>query len=131
MEIVERVVELFTGGHGVAAQVFDFLDPEIEIHDFPGAPDRKWFRGHEGVVEFAVNWWNVVEDVAIATSDFVEAPDDGRLVFRRAVAFTGKRSGIRVANTAYSLFTFRDGKVLRGDYFATKAEALEAAGLSE
>jgi ketosteroid isomerase-like protein len=43
----------------------------------------------------------------------------------------GKASGASVAWSYWVLFTFRDGKVLRSEWFADRGEALEAAGLSE
>ena len=43
----------------------------------------------------------------------------------------GRASGVEVETRLYEVYTVRDGKVLRIDEFATRDEALEAAGLSE
>jgi ketosteroid isomerase-like protein len=43
----------------------------------------------------------------------------------------GRRSGVPVDNLEAHLWTVRDGLLLRLQIFATRAEALEAAGLRE
>ena len=43
----------------------------------------------------------------------------------------GKASGASVAWSYWQVFTFRDGKALRFEWFADRAEALEAVGLRE
>jgi ketosteroid isomerase-like protein len=44
---------------------------------------------------------------------------------------SGKQSGAEVNMEVFQLWTFRDRKVIRGHGFFDRAEALEAAGLSE
>ena len=43
----------------------------------------------------------------------------------------GRASGVEVETRLYEVYTVRDGKVLRIDEYATRDEALEAAGLRE
>jgi ketosteroid isomerase-like protein len=43
----------------------------------------------------------------------------------------GRASGVEVETSLYEVYTVRDGKVLRIDEYATRDEALEAAGLRE
>jgi hypothetical protein len=43
----------------------------------------------------------------------------------------GKASGAGVVWSYWVVFTFGNGKVIRSEWFADRAEALEAAGLSE
>ena len=43
----------------------------------------------------------------------------------------GRASGIEIDTRLYEVFTLRDGKVLRIDEYEHRADALEAAGLSE
>ena len=43
----------------------------------------------------------------------------------------GRASGIEIDTRLYEVDTLRDGKVLRIDEYEDRAEALEAAGLSE
>jgi ketosteroid isomerase-like protein len=43
----------------------------------------------------------------------------------------GRESGVTVDARFYVVYRLRDGKVIRADEFSGRAEALEAAGLSE
>jgi ketosteroid isomerase-like protein len=43
----------------------------------------------------------------------------------------GKRSGVEVSWDIWQVWSLRDGKVVRGQAFTNREEALEAAGLSE
>ena len=43
----------------------------------------------------------------------------------------GRASGVPVESQTAQVMTLRDGKIVRQDFFSSKAEALEAAGLSE
>jgi ketosteroid isomerase-like protein len=44
---------------------------------------------------------------------------------------TGRTSGVPVSQQTAQLMTLRDGKIVQQDFFASRAEALEAAGLRE
>jgi hypothetical protein len=130
-EIVRRAAALFMAGQeGRDGRVIDILDPEIELSDFPGIPGAEVHRGHKGAINFAVKLWTGVSDFRYVPSEFTEAPD-GALVCRAEVEWTGKLSGLKVGRTIYSAWRFRDGKVLSAMNYNTKAEALEAVGLSE
>jgi ketosteroid isomerase-like protein len=50
-----------------------------------------------------------------------------------ASAFTrrGRSSGVEVDYDYWAVFTFRDGKIVRTEWFEGRDAALEAAGLSE
>jgi ketosteroid isomerase-like protein len=43
----------------------------------------------------------------------------------------GRSSGVEVTHEAGYLYTLRNGKIIRGELFATGAEALAAAGLND
>ena len=43
----------------------------------------------------------------------------------------GQGSGVPIEARFYAVYTLRDGRVVRVDEFTDRAEALEAAGLSE
>ena len=44
---------------------------------------------------------------------------------------TGKQSGVPIEHEFGDVFTLRDGKVVRFESYWNRADALEAAGLSE
>ena len=75
-------------------------------------------------------------DIAEGFVDFNAAPvsveDCGDAVLVQVhYSGAGKSSGAPVDLEAFGLFKFRDGKVVEFRDYETKAEALEAAGLSE
>ena len=43
----------------------------------------------------------------------------------------GRRSGLRVEERPYEVYTLRNGRILRVDEFSDRAEALEAVGLRD
>ena len=57
--------------------------------------------------------------------------DETRLIVLNHVRMRGRGSGVQVDATAAQLWTITDGKARRIKLFQSKAEALEAAGLSE
>jgi ketosteroid isomerase-like protein len=58
----------------------------------------------------------------------IEVGDDRVLVVER---WTGRARGIEFDMRFTDVYEFRDGRCVRVDGFRDKAEALEAAGLSE
>jgi ketosteroid isomerase-like protein len=62
--------------------------------------------------------------------EFIEAPDDRVLISIRQTS-RGRQSGVPIEYHYFQLFTIRDGKVRKVEFFRHRADALEAAGLSE
>jgi ketosteroid isomerase-like protein len=121
-------------------QESEFFDPEIEwrpasvagetsTEDFARIPGADAvYHGPEGVRRF---WETFIEPWEQVTVDVEELRDSGDCV----VAFTRfravARNGLKVDMPSVHVFTFRGSKVVRFEAFADRAEALEAAGLSE
>jgi ketosteroid isomerase-like protein len=61
---------------------------------------------------------------------FFDLDDERVLIFMRVTA-RGEGSGVPVENRVAHVYTFRDGVLVRWKGFADRAEALEAAGISE
>ena len=92
-------------------------------------PDlRGTYRGHEGFREV---WRTIHEpwDVEVELKELIDAGDQ-LLVLAQASAL-GKGSGIRVSGPLFQVLTFRSGRIVREEFFNSREEALEAAGLSE
>jgi ketosteroid isomerase-like protein len=107
-----------------------YLDRAVEIYPGVMAPDHdsKLF-GHEGWKEFirvAIQAWEA------ATAEPLEriVTEDGRILSIDLWRLRG-REGIEIERELPTLYTFRDGLIVRIDGFTEKADALEAAGLSE
>jgi hypothetical protein len=128
IETVRLMAQRFTGGPKVAAEVFELIDPELEVNGLPGAPDNEWHYGHEGLVEFAVAIWEAFEQLEITTSEFIEAPD-GRLLFKFVGSAVGKLSGAPAPVRGYGVYTFRERRVVRAEHLASRSEAFAVAGI--
>ena len=126
VEIVREAHERFTK---TGQPVWEMIDADTEVfdHDIPDAKNP--YRGVQGVT----NW----------LSDFAEAWDsytlelerliDGgnRVVSLFRIRAVGAGSGVAVERGDGMVWTIRDGKLARLDYFNDQAEALEGAGVAE
>ena len=108
----------------------EILDPDIEVVWAQEMPDfGSPTRGVEAMTAGMQNLLAVWEDYVWAADKFMPAGD------RVLVLFTargrGKGSSVEVEAHWAHLWTFREGKATRVEGFLDRAEALEAAGLSE
>ncbi len=105
-------------------------DPEFEFRADPGWPESGTVRGPEAAWDFVaslVEAW-VQDDVVMV--EVIDAGAD-KLVARFRRPVQGKTSGIADVLDYWCVGTFRREKVLSQHWFASRADALEAAGLSE
>jgi ketosteroid isomerase-like protein len=98
-------------------------------------PARQWpeegpIRGAEAIWDFYVQVAAAWEERPYELGDFVEAGGDALIVNVRREA-RGKTSGATVEFNYWAVMAFRRGRTARIEWFADRAEALEAAGLSE
>ena len=98
------------------------------IHDHD-LPDAEVYRGPGGARRWASTWLDAWDDWAIENQEYIDAGD--RVVVVAHIWARGKGSGTPVQQQHGIVLTLREGKVVRLDYFGSKAEALEAVGLSQ
>ena len=136
-ENVEFLEGLFAGAEEMDKQaLLDALpeliaqtcDPEIEWVEDPRRADRRVYRGHEGVRESWERWLENFEEYGFELERMVDCGDKV-LVFAREEG-RGSLSGGTISQRIYTVYTFRDGKVVRYEEFYEEGDALEAAGLS-
>jgi ketosteroid isomerase-like protein len=127
VEVVRRSLDAFERGDFDAAM--DALDPRIE-YDLTHFPDGKVYLGHDGVREAFRIWLGTWEDYRQEIDEVIDLGEDQVVVVLREFG-RGKGSGIEVERPTAGVWTLRDGKALRIRFYAGKAEALAAAGLSE
>ena len=128
VEIVRREYEYFNRTGDLTAERYDAT---FEFHDFEGAP-QPIRRGFD-------EWRNWARDVREAFGDFVLEPLELEAYGERVVAMValrgrGSGSGVdleQIQPPFAAVWTLRDGKVVRGEIFRSKREALEACGLSD
>jgi ketosteroid isomerase-like protein len=114
--------------------VFAAYDPAIEWHTVGGrAPAWSDFepvyRGHEGVRNFWRSWFTAWETADFEYEEFIDAGD--RVVTILSQRMRGRTSGIELEWNSYAqVWTVRNDKVVRVEFLPSRAEALEAVGLS-
>jgi ketosteroid isomerase-like protein len=126
VEIVRRVYEAYISADFDAT--FDLLDPAVEF-DARNRPEGGLYHGHAGVAEAVRIWTGAWAAWRIELEEILDAGD--HVVAFERQSGRGKGSGVRVAEETASVFTLREGKVVRIEWFLNRAEALEAAGLNE
>ena len=106
------------------------MNPNVE-----NFPPREWpesapLRGAEDIRDFFVQAQEQWADGSFDWGETVEAGPN-KIVANQRRHLLGKISGAGVEWSYWLVLTFRDGKVVRFEWFRDRAEALEAAGLSE
>ena len=87
------------------------------------------YRGHAGMRRFLDELFSVFPDWH---PEVLRADDYGDTVLAEIkTAGQGVRSGVAIEQTIWQVIRFRDGKSVWFHGYGTKAEALEAVGLSE
>jgi ketosteroid isomerase-like protein len=133
-ENVEILRQCFTiaNERGVEAAVDAFghlLDESFGLDEATEVPDRDSYQGKDAFMANLRKLGEDFDDLQIEPVEFVELGE--KLVVVVSMAGRGRASGAPVNATFAQLWTLRDGKAVSLRDFASKAEALEAAGLRE
>jgi uncharacterized protein len=128
LEVVRRLFRAFDrADYGATLEA---LDPEIEWQVPPGiAIGQEVYRGREDVRRGFTEWLGVWDTYRFEPEEMLDHGD--HVVVGGMQIGRGRGSGVEVRLPTFSVFTLRDGKVTRHRSFRDRAEALEAAGLSE
>jgi uncharacterized protein len=109
----------------------DSLHPEVEFHQAAGFPGMGVYRGPKGVASALRELTTAFEDFKAEPEEIIELEDGRLLAFVRLSGY-GRGSGAPFNVTGAHLLTpAPDGRLLRFEAYFDRAEALEAAGLSE
>ena len=85
------------------------------------------FMGPEGVKEFIAGLYEEFDEPHADVSELLDAGD--QVVVSATARGRGKLSGVEATWDTWQLWTVRDGKLVRGQGFTSREEALAAAGL--
>jgi ketosteroid isomerase-like protein len=108
----------------------------LHVRDCEVIPSAMWpevdvIRGREAAWDFYIEVTEPFQRRSLAQdTEAVDAAPDKVLVHYQTV-MRGRASGADVELNYWALITFGEGKILRDEWFTDRAEALEAAGLSE
>ena len=98
-------------------------------------PAREWpehepIHGRDAIWDYYVAVTEAWEVGSFELGEIIEAGAD-KLVFNSRRHARGRASGADLIFSYWNLSTYRDGKAIRVEWFADRADALGAAGLSE
>jgi ketosteroid isomerase-like protein len=115
------------------AQDFDALrammHPDFELHEWPEGPGSSVYKGMDGVMRARQDWAEAWEYITAEPRGFVES-GDRVFVFIRSIG-KGRGSSIEIEMDTFAVYTVRDAKVSKVQYFTDREAALAAAGLTE
>ena len=126
-QLVDRVIEAWNSGDVEA--FLAYFDSDCEVVFSPDVPEPGPFRGRaelrQWVEGFLAAWeFHRAEPVEIRDTD------EGVFASLHLVG-RGSGSAIEMDETDAHLFAIREGRIVRWRNFQTRAQALEAAGLSK
>ena len=124
-------VELVRRG---VANVHDFwamLDDHViwDLRARPLPDLNPVYEGRDAVIKASTHYWGTWDDYQVQAEEIlVEGPRVVVILHERG---RGKGSGAPFDQQHPQLWTFRAGRIIRWESFSSRADALEAAGLSE
>ena len=104
------------------------LDPEIE---YTPVEENVVYRGSEAVARYAEQWLDAWETFTGEVEEVIGAPIENRAFSALHFRGRGKGSGVDVDDRLFWAYELRGDKLYRINEYSDRAEALEAAGLSE
>jgi hypothetical protein len=128
VEIVRRLIAAWHSNE--QDTVIGILDPEVVIDATRRLVNPQTYTGIQGMRRMVADRDEVWEEFRMEPDEVLDAGD--RVVAVGRWVGKGKGSGIEVQQPVADVFTLHDGRVVRAELgFTDRAEALEAAGLSE
>jgi ketosteroid isomerase-like protein len=126
----EENIELVRRGLASTDAFWAMLD-EFVVWDLRGWPsldlDGVHF-GRDAVIKASRHYWGTWDDYRVDPQELLDAGPSVVVILRESGR--GKGSGAPFEREHPQLWTFRGDRIIRWESFPTKAEALEAAGLS-
>jgi ketosteroid isomerase-like protein len=127
LDMVRTIYEVWNGDQG-ALESMPLFDPDIEYVNPESAVESGTRRGLEGMVQALQSVEGSFVDYVHEPERLIEAGDDKVLAY---VVFRahGRDSGARVEKREQHVWTIREGKVSRFEWFHDEDAAKQAAGL--
>jgi ketosteroid isomerase-like protein len=130
-ENVERIRAGYDAfNRGDAAAWLDNFEPDAELRDIPNAPGQRFYRGHDGLREWAESMMQAFANFRFEPQEVTEI---GNFILV-AVRISARGLGSDVPTDMRVFHVLKQSpndKVQSISGFMSRAEALEAVGLSE
>jgi ketosteroid isomerase-like protein len=96
----------------------------------PGWPNASVYRGRSAALAHMQALVDLVGPIEVRLDELIEA-DDGRIVACTRIVGPGEPSDTPYTQSFAVVHRLRDGLIVEADYYLDRAQALQAAGLSE
>jgi ketosteroid isomerase-like protein len=129
VEIVRRYYEAYA--RGGLDRLMDYWSDDLDHRaTAEGIDDPGPVRGKRAMRQHIGDWIDTFDEFWFEAVELIDAGEDTVVAVER---FGGraKLSGVETDQTSGVVLTIREGKIARCREYATRAEALEAAGLPE
>jgi ketosteroid isomerase-like protein len=110
--------------------VAPLFDPEFEFEAHGGVGERLRGRGLQALTEAWREWTQPFEIFRTEVEGFIDVDDDRVLVLIRDHT-RPRGTDAEIESLGCNLWTLRDGRIARIDFYPTRSQGLEAAGLRE
>jgi ketosteroid isomerase-like protein len=120
-----RGYEAFNRGDVQGA--LEFIHPDVEVHTGSELPDPQVYRSREGFLDNIREWSDIFEELRYEPEEIVENGD--RLIVIVRVSGRGRGSGAGFEQRQAHVWTIRQEKAVRLEFYLDRAEAEQAAGV--
>ena len=124
VEVVRQVFNAMAGGDQERARAY--ADPSIVVDATRRVFNPRTYRGFDGLDQLSADVEEVWEDFVSEPDEYLDAGD--HVVVSGRVTGKGKASGVVVQDEFSSVWTVRDGRVVRWELHTDRAAALESLG---
>jgi ketosteroid isomerase-like protein len=126
VEVIRKMYDGFarSGPEGM----FEFMDPEVDHRAIEGAPDDIGvFSGYDAMRRYYGQWTEMFDDLHAEAEELIEVGDRVLAMLHVTARMRGSEAPIDMRLGV--VWELRDGKAVSGREYATREQALEAAGL--
>jgi ketosteroid isomerase-like protein len=129
-EIIERLSTIYEAvSRGDWDTASSALPDDFELRPAPDNPLAGVYRGPSEVLPFFQEFWAAFADVRTEPEEFIDLDD--RIVVFLLMRMTPADSEATLETKVAHLWTVENGEIVRCEVFRERADALEAAGVSE
>jgi len=127
VEVVKAALDAWPEGLDATSE---YWTDDIDYRAAEGAlDDHGPIQGKDALRAFMQDWLDMFDPLTVEPLELIDVGGD-KVVTVLRWGGRAKLSGIETDISFAVVYTVRDGKIARGREYATRAEALEAAGLS-
>ena len=129
VEILLRATDVFDAGD-IDRYLADFIASDIEWRTAAEDPDAGTHRGRDAFRRYIEQWRDSFDDLRAEPEDWIDVDDEHVFAWTHWSG-RGRTSGVDADWNLGIVYTIRDGRVVRGEEYFDRTEALKAVGLEQ